>query len=133
MYRPAACIGDGVLSLMGNGWGGGVQRASKNVRRLCKMLKSKRRSLIEIAIQDDTKPKRSKSSSDLLLPLDNKQYAKLQQRGRTTPADRFYFSQTQTTSETFDIEGTVVQMGSYRIFVNERYGPCVAAVGRRHL
>ena len=76
------------------------------------MLKSKRRSLIEIAIQDDTKPKRSKSSSDLLLPLGNKQYAKLQQRGRTTPAGRFYFSQTRTTSETFDIEGTAVQRGS---------------------
>ena len=37
---------------------------------------------------------------------------KLQQRGKTTPAGRFFFSQTQTTPDTYVIEGAVVQRGS---------------------
>ena len=39
-------------------------------------------------------------------------FTKLQQRGKTTPAGRFFFSQTQTTPDTYDIEGTVVQRGN---------------------
>ena len=39
-------------------------------------------------------------------------FTKLQQRGKTTPAGRFFFSQTQTTPDTYDIEGAVVQRGS---------------------
>ena len=76
------------------------------------VFKSDRKSLIETAIQDNRIPQRSKSSSDLLLQLGNRQFAKLQQRGKTTPAGRFYFSQTQTTPESYDIQGTVVQRGS---------------------
>ena len=76
------------------------------------MLKSKRKSLIETAIQDNRIPQRSKSSSDLLLQLGNRRFAKLQQRGKTTPAGRFYFSQTQTNPESYDIQGAVVQRGS---------------------
>ena len=47
-----------------------------------------------------------------MLSLDDKRFTKLQQRGKTTPAGRFFFSQTQTSPDTYDIEGTVVQRGS---------------------
>ena len=77
------------------------------------MLKSKRKHLISSAIADNRRPQRSKSSGDVLLSLDgNKRFTKLQQRGKTTPAGRFFFSQTQTSPDTYDIEGTVVQRGS---------------------
>lgn len=76
------------------------------------MLKPKRKSLIESAIENNKQPTRSRSTNDLLLPLGSKRYARLQQRGKTTPAGRFYFSQTKTGPETFDIQGTVVQRGS---------------------
>ena len=76
------------------------------------MIKSKRKSLIENANGENQQPQRSKSSSDLLLPLGNRRYAKLQQRGRTTPAGRFYFQHTQTNSQTYDIRGTVIQRDS---------------------
>ena len=68
--------------------------------------------MIELAIEDNKTPQRSKSSNDLLLPLGNRQYAKLQQRGKTTPAGRFYFAQTKSSPGTFDIQGTLVQRGS---------------------
>ena len=68
--------------------------------------------MIERAIEDNKTPQRSKSSNDLLLPLGNRQYAKLQQRGKTTPAGRFYFAQTKSSPGTFDIQGTLVQRGS---------------------
>ena len=78
-----------------------------------RMLKSKRKHLISSAIADNRRPQRSKSSGDLLLSLDgNKMFTKLQQRGKTTPAGRFLFSQTQTTPDTYDIEGTLVQKWS---------------------
>ena len=77
-----------------------------------RMLKSKRKHLISSAIADNKRPQRSKSSGDLLLSLDDKRFTKLQQRGKTTPAGRFFFSQTQTSPDTYDIEGTVVQRGS---------------------
>ena len=55
------------------------------------MLKSKRKHLISSAIADNRRPQRSKSSGDLLLSLDgNKRFTKLQQRGKTTPAGRFF-------------------------------------------
>ena len=57
-------------------------------------------------------PTRSKSSNDLLLQLGNKQYARLQQRGKTTPAGAFYFSKTNTKPHTYDIVGDVIQRGS---------------------
>ena len=77
------------------------------------MLKSKRKRLISSAVTDNRRPHRSKSSGDLLLSLGgNKRFTKLQQRGKTTPAGRFFFSQTKTTPDTYDIEGTVVQRGS---------------------
>ena len=76
------------------------------------MLKSNRKHLILSAIADNKRPQRSRSSGDLLLPLDDKTFTKLQRRGKTTPAGRFFFSQTQTTPDTYDIEGTVVQRGS---------------------
>ena len=85
-------------------------------QNLCidKMLKPKRRRSIETAISNEVAPARSKSH-DLLLKLGGKQYAKLQTRGQTTPAGRFYFSQTKPTPETYDINGTVVQKGVQRI------------------
>ena len=76
------------------------------------MLRPKRRDQIRDAIANEVTPTRSKSSDDLLLQLGQKQYAKLQRRGTTTPAGRFYFSQTETTPTTFDTEGTVAQRGS---------------------
>ena len=75
------------------------------------MLKPKRRRSIESAISNEVAPTRSKSH-DLLLRLGGNKYAKLQTRGQTTPAGRFYFSQTNSTPETYDINGTVVQRGS---------------------
>ena len=54
------------------------------------MLKSKRKHLVSSAIADNRRPQRSRSSGDLLLPLDgDKRFTKLQQRGKTTPAGRF--------------------------------------------
>ena len=77
------------------------------------MLKLKRKKLMSSAIENNKIPQRSKSSGDLLLPLGiGKRYAKLQKRGKTTPAGRFFFSQTETTPESYDIEGTVVQRAS---------------------
>ena len=65
------------------------------------------------AIADNRRPQRSKSSGDLLFSLDyDTKFTKLQQRGKTTPAGRFFFGQTQTTPDTYDIEGTVAQRGS---------------------
>ena len=81
------------------------------------MLRAKRKTLIQTAIEGNIVPQRSKSSSDLLLRLGNNKHAKLQQRGKTTPAGRFYFAQTQTTPETYDIQGTVVQRGSTEFLV----------------
>ena len=55
------------------------------------MLKSKRKHLISSAMADNRRPQRSRSSGDLLLPLDgDKRFKKLQQRGKTTPAGRFF-------------------------------------------
>ena len=57
-------------------------------------------------------PARSKSNNDLLLQLGNKQYVRLQNRGKTTPAGRFYFSQTDTQPQAFDLIGNIIQRGS---------------------
>ena len=76
------------------------------------MLRQNRKEQITSAIANGVAPNRSKSSDDLLLQLGQKQYVKLQRRGTTTPAGRFYFSQTETAPQTYDIEGTVVQRGS---------------------
>ena len=84
------------------------------------MLRPKRKEQIVTAISNEVVPIRSKSSDDLLLRLDNKQYAKLQRRGTTTPAGRFYFAKTETTPQTFDLEGTVVQRGSTEFLVSNR-------------
>ena len=97
------------------GWGDGalIKRTQKWSCIKVRMLKSKRKHLISSAIADNRRPQRSRSSGDLLLPLDgDNMFTKLQQRGKTTPAGRFLFSQTQTTPDTYDIEGTVVQRGS---------------------
>ena len=53
-----------------------------------KMIRSKRKSEIETAINNSVAPTRSKSSNDLLLRI-GKGYAKLHARGKTTPAGRF--------------------------------------------
>ena len=77
------------------------------------MLKPKTQKMVPSAIEDNKRPQGSKSSGDLLLPLGiGKRYAKLQKRGKTTPASLFFFSQTETTPESYDIEGTVVQRAS---------------------
>ena len=76
------------------------------------MIKPSRRDKITDAIANNVAPTRSKSSNDLILRLDGKQYTKLQQRGKTTPAGRFYFTQTHTSEGNCDIEGTLVQRGS---------------------
>ena len=93
-----------------------VRSSGENKKWSCievRMLKPKRKHLISSAIADNRRPQRSRSSGDVLLPLDgDKRFTKLQQRGKTTPAGRFFFSQTQTTPDTYDIEGTVVQRGS---------------------
>ena len=47
-----------------------------------------------------------------MLQLGNKQYVRLQNRGKTTPAGRFYFSQTDSQPQTFDLIGNVIQRGS---------------------
>ena len=82
-----------------------------SISALCKMIRSKRKSEIETAITNNVAPTRSKSSNDLLLRL-GKGYAKLHARGKTTPAGRFFFAQTNTKPETYDIVGNVVQRGS---------------------
>ena len=79
---------------------------------LVNMLRQKRKNQIQGAINEDTAPTRSKSNNDLLLQLGNKQYVRLQNRGKTTPAGRFYFSQTDTQPQTFDLIGNVIQRGS---------------------
>ena len=76
------------------------------------MLKQKRKNQIQSAINENTAPTRSKSNNDLLLQLGNKQYVRLQNRGKTTPAGRFYFSQTDSQPQTFDLIGNVIQRGS---------------------
>ena len=76
------------------------------------MLRPKRRDQIRDAIANEVTPTRSTSSDDLLLQLGPKQYAKLQRGGTTTPAGQFYFEHTETTPNTFDTLGTVVQRGS---------------------
>ena len=76
------------------------------------MIRTKRKNQINNAIAENTVPTRSKSSNDLLLQLGNKQYARLQQRGKTTPAGAFYFSKTNTKPQTYDIVGDVIQRGS---------------------
>ena len=76
------------------------------------MLRTKRRDQIRDAIANEVTPTRSKSSDDLLLQLGPKQYAKLQRGGTTTPAGQFYVEHTETTPNTFDTLGTVVQRGS---------------------
>ena len=97
----------------GRGYGALIKRNKQWSCIKVRMLKSKRKNLISSAIADIRRPQRSKSSGDLLLSLDgDKKFTKLQQRGKTTPAGRFFFSQTQTTPDTYDIEGTVVQRGS---------------------
>ena len=96
---------------------GSFSGRAKHAGSLCKMLRAKRKTLIQTAIEGNIVPQRSKSSSDLLLRLGNNKHAKLQQRGKTTPAGRFYFAQTQTTPETYDIQGTVVQRGSTEFLV----------------
>ena len=85
---------------------------------LNKMIKPSRRDDITNAISNNVLPTRSKSSNDLILRLDGKQYTKLQQRGKTTPAGRFYFTQTNTTESNFNIEGTLVQRGSTDFLVS---------------
>ena len=80
------------------------------------MIKTKRKSEIETAITNNVAPSRSKSSNDLLLRL-GKGYTKLQQRGQTTPAGKFYFAQTNTTPDTYDIVGNVVQRGSTEFLI----------------
>ena len=101
---------------MGSRRGGGrcaLIRRKQKWSCITRIFKSKRKHLISSAIADNRRPQRSKSSGDLLLSLDgNKRFTKLQQRGKTTPAGRFFFSQTQTNPDTYDIEGTVVQRGS---------------------
>ena len=74
------------------------------------MIRSRRRSETETAITNNFAPPRSKSSNDLLLRI-GKGYAKLHARGKTTPAGRFFFAQTNTKPETCDIVGNVVQRG----------------------
>ena len=75
------------------------------------MIRPKRKNEIETAISNNVAPTRSKSSNDLLLRI-GKGYAKLQTRNKTTPAGRFFFAQTNTKPETYDIVGNVVQRGS---------------------
>ena len=82
------------------------------------MLRPKRRDQIRDAIANEVTPSRSKSSDDLLLQLGPKQYAKLQRCGTTTPAGKFYFEQTETSPNTFDTQGTVVQRGSTKFLVS---------------
>ena len=95
------------------GRGGALIRRKQKWSCIKVRMFKKRKHLISSAIADNRRPQRSRSSGDLLLQLDgDKRFTKLQQRGKTTPAGRFFFSQTQTTPDTYDIEGTVVQRGS---------------------
>ena len=90
-YRPTIPIGDGALSLMGkSGWG--VQRTSRTVRHPCNMLQPNRKSLIEPAIQNITKPNMSKSNNDLLLPLGNNSVHNCnnEEGGQCPPADPMF-------------------------------------------
>ena len=98
-------------------WGGAANYLDKTTH-LNKMIKPSRRDDITHAISNNVLPTRNKSSNDLILRLDGKQYTKLQQRGKTTPTNRFYFTQTNTTESNFNIEGTLVQRGSTDFLVS---------------
>ena len=82
------------------------------------MIKPSRRDDITNAISNNVAPTRSKSSNDLILRLNGKQYTKLQQRGKTTPTSRCYFAHTNTTKSNFNIECTLVQRGSTDFLVS---------------
>ena len=105
---------------LGISWGrvGGAAKCLDKTTHLNKMIKPSRRDDITNAISNNVLPTRSKSSNNLILRLDGKQYTKLQQRGKTTPAGRFYFTQTNTTESNFNIEGTLVQRGSTDFLVS---------------